>query len=241
MSAFHQHQCIERDDALAPGVQDHRVEIDLANARFGPQHTAKRDDELRQRGHIKRRRTAIAAQDSSALELHQFGLDRLCGHVRREEAHVAELTANVAEGDFFEAADRFFAGDLPGTLHALQKHFFAGGDARPILSALQNRNRILLQARVLLDTGELRAPGPYGFDKAAHAPLYGGDTEKSSFNLFTQNQWYVGKLVGSARLPPLRRLIDHQQEFIRAFEEVIQRPAEPETVLREMAVRCLTA
>ena len=165
-----------------------------------------------------------------------------------EEAHVAELTANVAEGDFFEAADRFFAGDLPGTLHALQKHFFAGGDARPILSALQNRNRILLQARVLLDTGELRAPGPYGFDKAAfaraqaaHAPLYGGDTEKSSFNLFTQNQWYVGKLVGSARLPPLRRLIDHQQEFIRAFEEVIQRPAEPETVLREMAVRCLTA
>ena len=101
---------------------------------------------------------------------------------------------------------------------------------------------------MLIDAGELRAPGPYGFDKAAFAraqtasaPLYGGDTEKSSFNLFTQNQWYVGKLVSSAKLPALRRLIDHQQEFIRAFEEVIQRPAEPEAVLREMAVRCLTA
>ena len=29
-----------------------------------------------------------------------------------EEAHVAELTANTAEGDFFEAAEAFFSGDL---------------------------------------------------------------------------------------------------------------------------------
>lgn len=164
------------------------------------------------------------------------------------EASVSELTPNVAEGDFFEAAERFFAADLPGTLHALQKHFFAGGDARPILSALQNRNRILLQARVLLDAGELRAPSErFGFDKAGWAraqeafrETFGGDTEKSSFNFFTQNQWYAGKLVSSAKLPPLRRLIDNQQEFIRAFEGIVQRPSEQETVLREMAVRCLT-
>ena len=186
--------------------------------------------------------TRLLTEEVRKLAAHA-GEDNVIG-----EADVAQLVANVAEGDFFEAADRFFASDLKGTLHALQKHFFAGGDARPILSALQNRNRILLQVRVLLDAGELRAPGPYGFDKAAfaraqaaNAQLYGGDTEKSSFNLFTQNQWYVGKLVSSAKLPPLRRLIDNQQEFIRAFEEVIQRPNEPETVLREMAVRCLTA
>jgi DNA polymerase-3 subunit delta len=164
-----------------------------------------------------------------------------------EAAHVVELTPNMAEGDFFEAAERFFAGDLPGTLRALQQHFFTGGDARPVLSSLQNRNRILIQARVLIDAGELRAPGPYGFDKAAwaraqanHAARFGGDTEKSSYNLFTQNQWYAGKLVSTGRLPSLRRLIDNQQEFIAAFEAIIQRPNEQETVLREMAVRCLT-
>ena len=163
------------------------------------------------------------------------------------EANVAELTPNFAEGDFFEAADRFFAGDLPGTLAALQRHFFAGGDARPVLSALQNRNRILLQARVLLDTGELRPPSErYGFDKAAwaraqetYARHFGGDTEKSSFNLFTQNQWYAGKIAATAKLPPLRRIIDHQQEFIRAFEEIIRRPDAQEEVLRALAVRCL--
>ena len=164
------------------------------------------------------------------------------------EAQVEELTPNFAEGDFFAAADRFFAGDLRGSLAELQRHFFNGGDARPVLSALQNRNRILIQCRVLLDAGELRAPGPYGFDKAAwaraqeaYAKHFGGDAEKSSFNLFTQNQWYVGKLVSGAKLPPLRRLIDNQQEFVRVFEEIIRRPNEQETVLRDMAVRCLAA
>ena len=164
------------------------------------------------------------------------------------DAQVEELTPNFAEGDFFAAADRFFAGDLQGTLAELQRHFFAGGDARPILSALQNRNRILIQCRVLIDNGELRAPGPYGFDKAAwaraqeaYAKHFGGDAAKSSFNIFTQNQWYAGKLVGGAKLLSLRRLINNQQEFIRAFEEIIRRPNEQETVLREMTVRCLAA
>lgn len=165
-----------------------------------------------------------------------------------EEAHVAELSPNAAEGDFFEPADRFFAGDLQGTIHALQKHFFAGGDARPILAALQNRNRLLIQARVLIDAGDLRMPGNFGFDKSAwaraqttYARHFGGDTEKSSHNLFTQNQWYAGKLVAGGKLPALRRLIDNQQEFIKAFEAIVARPGEQETVLREMAVRCLGA
>ena len=68
-----------------------------------------------------------------------------------------------------------------------------------------------------------------------------GATEKSSFNLFSQNAWFVGKLAGSAKLPSLRRLIDNQWEFIRAFEEIVQRPNDQNEVLREMAVRCLSA
>jgi DNA polymerase-3 subunit delta len=160
------------------------------------------------------------------------------------EAHVDELTPNVAQGDFFEAAEAFFSGDLQWTLAALHRHFFSGGDARPVIIALQNRNRILLQVRALVDAGGARL-SPRGLDGLqGGASRYGarfiGATEKSSFNLFTQNPWYVGKLAGSAKLPTLRRLIDNQQEFITAFEEIIQRPNEQEEVLREMAVRCLT-
>lgn len=167
------------------------------------------------------------------------------GGVTIEEAHVAELTPNVAEGDFFEAAEAFCSGDLAWTLAALHRHFFAGGDARPVISALQNRNRILLQVRALVDAGEARV-GPRGVDglqraQAGYGQRFTGATEKSSFNLFTQNPWYVGQLAGKARLPTLRRLIDNQQELIAAFEEIVRRPNEQEEVLREMAVRCLAA
>jgi DNA polymerase-3 subunit delta len=160
------------------------------------------------------------------------------------ETHVAELTPNVAEGEFFEAAEAFFSGNLPWTLTALHRHFFSGGDARPVIAALQNRNRILLQVRTLIDAGYARM-GARGLDglPAAAAKLgsrFAGATEKNSYNLFSQNPWYLGKLVGGAQLPSLRRLIDNQHEFIAAFEEIIRRPDEQEEVLRDVAVRCLT-
>lgn len=161
-----------------------------------------------------------------------------------EESHVAELTPNVAEGDFFETAEAFFSGDLKWTLAALQRHFFTGGDARPVISALQNRNRILIQVRALLDAGEVKLGrrGLEGLQSAtAYASKFAGVTEKSSFNLFSQNPWYVGKLAGTGRLPSLKQLIDHQQEFIAAFEGIVERPREQEEVLREMITRCLSA
>ena len=145
-----------------------------------------------------------------------------------------------------EAAEAFFSGDLKWTLAALHRHFFSGGDARPIISALQNRNRILIQVRALLDSGDARL-GPRGLDGLPKAQaLYGkhfiGAPEKSSYNLFSQNAWYVGKLAGNGKLPTLRRLIDNQQEFIAAFEEIIRRPSNAqEEVLRELDVRCLAA
>jgi DNA polymerase-3 subunit delta len=163
-----------------------------------------------------------------------------------DEAAVAEMSPNAAQGDFFETADAFFSGDLQWTLASLKRHFFAGGDARPVLAALQNRNRILTQVRALTDAGEARM-GPRGIDglqkaAAAYSSKYGEAMgEKSSYNLFTQNAWYVGKLAGSAQLPTLRRLIDNQREFIGAFEAIIRRPDEQEEVLRDMAVRCLAA
>jgi DNA polymerase-3 subunit delta len=163
-----------------------------------------------------------------------------------DEASVAELTPNAAQGDFFETADAFFSGDLQWTLAALKRHFFAGGDARPVLAALQSRNRILTQLRALVDAGEASV-GPRGVDglpkaAAVHGARFGEAAgEKSSFNVFTQNPWYLGKLAGSAPLPPLRRLIANQREFINAFEEIIRRPNGQEEVLRDMAVRCLAA
>ena len=166
------------------------------------------------------------------------------------EELVAELTPNVAESDFFETAEAFFSGNLRKTLDALHRQFFIGGDAnkisRPLITSLQNRNRLLLQLRALVHAGDIKVT-PRGldkttFDKAASSTSYGrhfvGVTAKSTYNLFSQHPYYLGKLA-AASLPSMRRLIDNQQEFITAFEELVRRPDEQEEVLREMVLRCL--
>lgn len=163
-----------------------------------------------------------------------------------EEKHVEELVPAFGEGDFFEAAEAFFARDLVWTIDALRRHFFAGHDARPLIASLQNRNRLLIQLRALMLSGEIslssRGVDKSALDRAARAcaDLFGpAAAEKSSFNVFTQNPWYLGKLAGTGALPPLKKLVDHQFEIARAFEEILQRPDEQEEVLSAMAVRCL--
>ncbi len=163
------------------------------------------------------------------------------------EKHVEELVPAFGEGDFFEATEAFFSRNITWTLAALRRHFFTGQNARPVIASLQNRNRILIQLRALVFGGEVSL-GSRGVDKGAldraaqnYAALYGeAAAEKTPFNIFTQNAWYLGKLAGDPKkLPPLRVLIDHQFEIARAFEEVIARPDEQEEVLSAMAIRCL--
>ncbi len=158
---------------------------------------------------------------------------------------IEELVPNFGEGDFFEATEAFFSRNLKWTLEALRRHFFAGHDARPVIASLQNRNRLLIQLKSLIDGGEIqinaRGIAKPGFESAGakYADRFDGLSEKSGFNVFTQNLWYMGKLVGGQKMSSLKRLIDHQGEFIRAFEEIVERPNEQEEALRNMAIRCL--
>ena len=100
--------------------------------------------------------------------------------------------------------------------------------------------------RALLDSGDAKL-GPRGLDGLQKgATSYGARfgealAEKTAYNLFSQNAWYVGKLANAGRLPTLRRLIDNQREFLNAFEEIVRPPSEQEEVLRDMAVRGLCA
>ena len=162
-----------------------------------------------------------------------------------DERLVMELVPNFGEADFFEAADAFYSLDLGWTLEALRRHFFTESEARPLLANLQSRNRLMLQLRALGDAGALRLGGR-GVSKGAlesaardYARYFGDSTEKTNLNVFTQNPWYLGRLAEPASKLTLRRLIDFQTEFVRAFEGIVERPKEQEDVCRELAVRCL--
>ncbi|MGN0860739.1 MAG: DNA polymerase III subunit delta [Candidatus Spyradosoma sp.] len=165
---------------------------------------------------------------------------------------VSALVPVFGAGDFFEPSEYFFAGDLAGTLESLRRFFFNNTSARPLLAAMQNRNRLLIQLRALVDAGDATPNFRGGISKSAiesasarYGRFFGGNDEKSSLNLFSQNAWYVGEKLAGATLRDksvtLRRLIDRQLEFVRAFEELVARPGEDEAVMRELAARCLSA
>ena len=163
-----------------------------------------------------------------------------------DERLVMELVPNFGDADFFEAADAFFSLNLAWTLESLRRHFFTNNDARGLLGSLQSRNRLLIQLRVLLDSGAIKI-GNRGVSKSdleqaarSYSQHFGQATEKSNLNVFTQNPWYLGRLGATAKKVPLKKLVDFQIAFAAAFEAIIERPNEQESVCCELAVKCLS-
>ena len=161
------------------------------------------------------------------------------------EKLVVELVPNFGENDFFEVAEAFYALDLDWTLNALRQHFFSHKEARPLITTLQNRNRLVIQLRMLIDAGELSLKSR-GIRKSTletvaqkYAHYFGEVREKSSLNIFTQNPWYLSRLSQVASKLTLRKLIDFQLAFMKAFEAILSRPTEQESILRHLAFKCL--
>ncbi len=165
---------------------------------------------------------------------------------------VRMLVPEFGEVDFFEAGPVyfFFSGDLRKTLDSLHSYFFNHNkSARELLVAMQKRVSLLIQIRVLLDAGDVRqksrgeiSQGAISIAEEKYAAMFGGISEKSHLNLFSQNTWYVGtKVAPTLSLPgmTLRRLIDWKLDFLDAFEQLISRPNEEEAVMCELVTRCL--
>ena len=148
------------------------------------------------------------------------------------EQMVSELVPNFGEADF-EATDAFYTLNLARTLTALDRHFFTNSEARPLLGSLQSRNRLLIQLRALVDSGETQLKGARTLSKnellnAAgifnkHYQVMDG---KSNLNIFTQNPFYLSRLLVLAQKVPLKKLVDFQLAFSDAFEALFERPTE---------------
>ena len=150
------------------------------------------------------------------------------------EELILELVPDYGEGDFFEASEAFFSGKLEWAIDAIERHFFHGKDARPLLATLQNRNRLLIQLRVLIDGGELDPNQRLSKDLLEkigqkYTKHFADPSEKTTLNLFSQNPWFLGRLLPLANKFSTRRLIDLQSNLIGAFEEVLAQPKEQHT------------
>lgn len=161
---------------------------------------------------------------------------------------VIQMVPHFGEGDFFEPVEAFFSLDLHWALDALRRYFFINKEARPLIINLQGRNRLMIQMRVLMDSGEIKL-GPRGFAKPGfdaaqrkYQQHFGEFDDKSNFNVFTQNLWYLGNKVATAKAGglKLKQLVDFQIAFTRAFEDLIRKPNDQEAVMRDLAISCLS-
>lgn len=161
---------------------------------------------------------------------------------------VADMVPIFGESDFFEITNAFYSGDLDAALSVLKRYFFANkkASARPIISAIQRQNSILIQLRALMDSGEIpKTAGqqPRGAIESAgakYAETFRGCEEKTPYNVFSQNAWYAGaKLAPIAAGMSLKKLMDCQMQIAKAFEELLSPNATDETVMRDFFVRAM--
>lgn len=163
---------------------------------------------------------------------------------------VVEMVPVFGEGDFFEIAEAFYSGNLDTALRSLRRYFFTNknASARPIISVLQKQNALLIQIRALMEDGVFRK-SPTGIRKAEieaaaekYAEIFSDYSNKSAYCIFSQNAWYAGaKLAPLAANISLKKLMLFQTLTARCFEELISRPGDEESVVRDLFVRCLSA
>ena len=159
------------------------------------------------------------------------------------EADVLLLVPPFGEGDFFEPIEALAARDLKWGLESLDRYFFNEDSCRPLLTALQNRLRLIIQIRCLADSGDFRlteAGLPKGqFETASgrHGPTF-GSAAKSSANLFSQNAWYISnKVAPAAARYTLAELVDLQLACADCFDASNRGQDEP--AVRAMFLRAL--
>ncbi|OHE71924.1 MAG: hypothetical protein A2007_05865 [Verrucomicrobia bacterium GWC2_42_7] len=159
---------------------------------------------------------------------------------------ILEIVCDYGEENFFEVCDAFYSGKIDDVLAAIQRYFFNNKESRPLMAAMQNRNRLLIQLKVLMDSGFLQLSPRGGFSKqefekatAAYEEVFASVSEKSSFCVFTQNTWYLSKLAKEANSFSLKKLIDFQLHFAAIIYEILKYPNEQEAVIRKLFLSCL--
>jgi DNA polymerase-3 subunit delta len=157
---------------------------------------------------------------------------------------VNDMVSAFGETEFFELADAFYNPSLDAALASVKKHFFTHKDARPVLTNLQNRNRLLIQLRSLKEGQFIRlnqrqiAAQDLSRAQSTYASFFTDVQKKSEFHPFGQNPWYLSRLAKIAERISLRVLIDFQLRFIDAFSELINHPNEHEQVIHNLVMDC---
>jgi len=164
------------------------------------------------------------------------------GHITPDE--VRALVPELLPDEFFEVVGLFYAADLKKALRGLERYFLYYREARPLLAALQHRNRLMLTLRHGVDSGALTlrsghlSSGEWEALAARHQPRF-PPREKNHFCVFQANVWYLSRLARDLAHFSLAALLEFQKNFVEAFAELVRFHEHPEAVMQKLFRRCL--
>jgi DNA polymerase-3 subunit delta len=147
---------------------------------------------------------------------------------------VSRNTPTVPNDEFFEPVEAFYAGDFRKYLQTLGNHYLLHKEVRSILSALQNRNRLLLQIAYLRQKHAINSCDKQSL--ASMEPMFqqffGSMKVKNTFCLFSQNPWYVSRLKTHFSYEVLLQL---QMDFVEVFDQLLKAPKNTYPIMENLA------
>jgi DNA polymerase III delta subunit len=148
---------------------------------------------------------------------------------------VHALSPSVAGEDFFEPVEAFYSNDVDWAMRSLRDFALYQKEFRPLLAALHNRNRLLIQLQIL---GDDRSRGEMTRAAERYKETFGGDySTKHSLCVFSQNPWFLGKLK---KHHPLSKLLFIHNLLLETFEKILVPSGTQLRVLETMVLRAFS-
>jgi DNA polymerase-3 subunit delta len=156
----------------------------------------------------------------------QLEVEKLASYIRNDHDTIAyddvHLLVDPANGgEFFQQIECFYFPNAGEKLDAIERYFHFTNEIRPLIAGLQNRTRLMIQLRALLDGNKIQPGKPISkIHLETLSNSFNVNTlEKNSCNVFSQNPWYLSRLLEGVERYPLYRLLDIQLALMDAIAE----------------------
>ena len=152
------------------------------------------------------------------------------------------LVDDYASENFFEPVEAFFNKNIRAFSRSIKRFFFVNSDVRPLISALQSRNRLMIQIKTLIFSKKLNCQNRFSLKKELEyaSKFYHMDNlKKDQFNIFLQNPWYIEKMLNSCQQFTIRQLLKLQISLSDAIKDLSNYHDDQQNILNKVAIRCL--
>jgi DNA polymerase-3 subunit delta len=176
--------------------------------------------------------------------LAQLEIEKLASYICGDRGTITVEDVNLLVdasdgGEFFQQIEIFYSTDVEEKMSSIERYFYYTGDARPLIVGLQNRTRLLIQLRALIDSNKIqigRSLSKVQLENIANI-LNINILEKNSYNVFSQNPWYLSKILAHAGRYSMEHLFDIQLALMDTIGSLARNYDDQVSAMRKLALK----